>query len=175
MVTESTLRDWAQHDAACRCECGQVLRGNGYEEDPTSATLIQEAQAAAVSFANLPLDESEKPALLLVDDDQLLLRAARRLLQDHYRVLISPSPMDALRLLAEEHVDVLVTDYEIPNTKGGLWLLEQAKEQFPNVARILISSRTVPHEVRARDAVDRFVHKNAGIERLMSTITECLS
>ena len=66
MVTESTLRDWAQHDAACRCECGQVLRGNGYEEDPTSATLIQEAQAAAVSFANLPLDESEKPALLLV-------------------------------------------------------------------------------------------------------------
>ena len=178
VVTETALRDWVQHDAACQRECDQVLRGNGYEEDAASASLVQlvqEVQAAAFSVASPPLDESEKPSLLLVDDDQLLLRAARRVLRSHYRVLISPSPTDALRVLDEEKVDVLVTDHEIPNTKGGVWLLERAKERFPDVARILISSRAVPQAVQTSEAVDRFVHKNAGIDQLIRTITECLS
>lgn len=178
VVTETALHDWVQHDADCQRECDQVLRGNGYEEDTASASLVQlvqEVQAAAFSLASPPLDESEKPALLLVDDDQLLLRAARRVLRAQYVVLISPGPTDALRVLDEEKVDVLVTDYEIPNTKGGVWLLEQAKQRFPNVARILISSRAVPQDVTASDAVDRFVHKNAGIDQLIRTITECLA
>lgn len=178
VVTETALRDLASAStahSAHRRDCERVLRGNGYDEDPGSAALIDEAQSAAFGLAGTPLDSKEKPTLLLVDDDQLLLRTTRRVLRGTFHVLISPSPTDALRVLGEQRVDVVVSDREIPNTKGGVWLLEQTRDQFPEVARILISSRAVPQAVIANDAVQRFVHKNAGIDALIRQITEALS
>ncbi|HEY6723591.1 MAG TPA: response regulator [Polyangiaceae bacterium] len=176
IVNESVLRELsaAASDAHKR-ECEQALSGNGYEEDTETSAILEEAQYATISGAGIDLVESEKPKLLLVDDDQLLLRATRRVLKSHYHVLISTNPTEALMILAQEHVDALVSDYEIPSTKGGAWLLAQAKDLFPNVARILISSRPVPQEVLAHDAVQRFVHKNAGIDELVRQVSDCLA
>src|SRR5690606_31803969 len=111
---------------------------------------------------------------LLVDDDQLLLRSLKRMLRACYDVSTSTNPDDALRVLNEQHVDIIVSDYEIPNTKGGLWLLGEVSERHPRVVRILISSRTVPHGADVARVAHRFVHKNAGVEILMRHITECL-
>ena len=176
IVTESMLRELsAAAGEPHQRECERALSGNGYEEDTETSAILEEAQYATISAAGIDLVESEKPRLLLVDDDQLLLRATRRVLQSHYRVLISSNPTEALMILAQEHVDALVSDYEIPSTKGGAWLLAQAKELFPNVARILISSRAVPQEVLANEAVQRFVHKNAGIDELVRQVSDCLA
>lgn len=176
IVTESMLRELsAAASEAHQRQCERALAGNGYEEDTETSAILVEAQYATISGAGLDLTDSEKPRLLLVDDDQLLLRATRRALKSHYHVLISSHPTEALMILAHEHVDALVSDYDIPSTKGGAWLLAQAKELFPNVARILISSRTVPQEVLATDAVQRFVHKNAGIDELLRQVSDCLA
>lgn len=174
LVTELLLRDGLTADEAHRTQCRRVLRGNGYVEDAEVSAILEEAQYAAISDAGTALIESEKPRLLLVDDDQLLLRATRRALQDRYHVLISSTPTDALRIMEEQPVDVLVSDYEIPTTEGGAWLLEQAERLFPSVARILISGRRVPQAVLGNHAVQCFVHKNAGIDELMRHVTSCL-
>jgi len=176
IVTESMLREVATAAGDVhQGECERALSGNGYEQDTETSTILEEAQYATISVAGIDLVDAEKPKLLLVDDDQLLLRATRRVLKSHYRVLISSNPTEALMILAHEQVDALVSDYEIPSTKGGAWLLAQAKDLFPNVARILISSRPVPQEVLANDAVQRFVHKNAGIEELVRQVSDCLA
>lgn len=176
IVTESMLRELsaAATDAHQRA-CKRALLSNGYEDHTETSAILEEAQFATISAAGIDLADSEKPRLLLVDDDQLLLRATRRVLKNHYYVLISSNPTEALMILARERVDVLVSDYEMPSTQGGAWLLGQAKELFPNVARILISSRPVPPAVLANDAVQRFLHKNAGIEELVRQISHCLA
>lgn len=174
LVTENALRDACQRDTEWQRACARVLWANGYETNPGSSALAQEAASVAFGAAGTALDEHEKPSLLLVDDDQLLLRATRRVLDGRFRVSISPSPTLALHTLKAHSIDVIVADYEIPSTKGGVWLLEQARDRFPNVGRILISSRAVPQEVLDSDAVHQFVHKNAGLEELIRCISECL-
>lgn len=114
LVTEGMLRELsAAAGGEHQRECERALAGNGYELDAETSTILEEAQYATISGAGIDLVESEKPRLLLVDDDQLLLRAARRVLKSHYHVLISSNPMDALQILAQDHVDALVSDYEI--------------------------------------------------------------
>lgn len=73
--------------------------GNGCEEDTDTSAILEEAQYATISGAVLDLVDSEKPRLLLVDDDQLLLRATRRVLKCHYHVLTSSNPTEALMII----------------------------------------------------------------------------
>ena len=178
VLTEEVLREWALSEASLpsqyREACHRILQGNGYEQDAECAAIQEEVNLASLSAAGIGLLEHEKPTLLIVDDDQLLLRTTRRVLGAHYRVLTSHDPIDALQVLKERHVDAIVSDYDIPNTEGGLWLLERVGERFPDVARILISSRAVPREISGSHAVERFVHKNASLEELVRNITECL-
>src|SRR5688572_22994385 len=107
--------------------------------------------------AGLRRTDAQKPKLLLVDDDHLLLRAIKRALQGCYDVSTSHSPDDALRLLKEQHVDVVVSDYEIPNACGGLWLLEEVGQRYPEAVRILMSSCSLSETVTGSKVIHRFI------------------
>lgn len=173
VVTEDVLRDSARQGCVDQEECREVLRANGCEGSHASAGLVRGMSVTACD-ASCIAPRNQKPAVLLVDDDQLLLRTMKRMLRACYDVSISTNPDDALRVLNEQHIDVIVSDYEIPNTRGGLWLLGEVSEQHPEVVRILISSRAMPHAIAGCEVAHRFVHKSAGIEGLMRHITECL-
>ena len=75
---------------------------------------------------------SNPPTLLLVDDEARILSALRRSLRrEGWRVLTAGTPAEALRLLAEEPIDAVLSDHKMPGM-SGLEVLEAA-------ARILIS------------------------------------
>jgi CheY-like chemotaxis protein len=70
--------------------------------------------------------------ILLVDDDEDVREAIAAFLEArHYRVLMARTGDDALRLLSQEHVEVL-TDVVMPGL-NGIELAKQAKQLLPDL------------------------------------------
>lgn len=80
-----------------------------------------------------------KSLVLFVDDDENVLKAWRRSFnQEPYKMLFASSSEEALNLLSQYDIGVLVTDYSMPNG-NGIVLLDKVKNNYPNVARMLVS------------------------------------
>ena len=77
--------------------------------------------------------------LLLVDDEESILSALTRLFRrDGYNLLTANSGAAALRLLAANDVQVILSDQRMPNM-SGVELLTQAKELYPDSIRMVLS------------------------------------
>lgn len=81
---------------------------------------------------------TEKPTLLLVDDEERILRSLRMLFAANYRVLVTTSGHEALEILRREKVHALVSDQRMP-AMAGVDLLRQAREIAPNTMRLLLT------------------------------------
>lgn len=92
---------------------------------------------------------SEAPAtVLVVDDEARILSAVQRTLRrEGYEILTAETPAEALALLAERSVDLIVSDQKMPGM-SGLEFLARAIVLRPSAARLLITGWTeeVPRE-----------------------------
>ncbi len=79
------------------------------------------------------------PTLLLVDDEPAILSALRRLLRPMgYRLLLAEGGPAALALLAQEPVDLVLSDMRMPGMDGAQ-LLQAVRERWPETARLLLT------------------------------------
>ncbi len=87
-----------------------------------------------------PVPPADAPAtLLFVDDEPSILSALRRLFRPHgYRVLLADSGAAALEMLAQEKVDLVLSDMRMPGMDGAQ-LLQAVRERWPDVARLLLT------------------------------------
>ena len=93
-----------------------------------------------------------QPATVLVVDDELGPRESLRLtLHPPYRVLLATAGEQALSVVEQEAVDVVLLDLRLPGL-SGLQVLEQLKARHPALAVIVVSgsdpSGLVPAERR---------------------------
>ena len=79
-----------------------------------------------------------KPTLLLVDDEERILRSLRMLFFTGYNVRITTDAHEAIRILREERVHVIVSDQRMPIMLGAE-LLGIARETSPATMRILLT------------------------------------
>jgi DNA-binding NtrC family response regulator len=85
---------------------------------------------------------ASQPTVLFVDDDHLLLAAMTRALRhEPYRILTETSGEAALLVLANEEIDVLVSDRHMPGM-SGTELLKLVRRRWPTLVTILLSGRT---------------------------------
>ena len=79
--------------------------------------------------------ENRKPAIVLVDDEEMILTSIRTLLmlEADYDVACFTSPLEAVRHLENNAVDVTVSDYLMPGMTG-IQLLAEAKRRQPEAA-----------------------------------------
>ena len=79
--------------------------------------------------------------LLLVDDDPSIIQATSRLLSDFGRCRFALSAVDALRLLRQEPVDLVLLDAEMPEM-GGLEMLAlmQKSSDLAEIPVVLLTS-----------------------------------
>ena len=76
-------------------------------------------QAPARTGLTVPLREASTPTLLAVDDDPgMRLLAEAAFADDGYRILLADSGPEALRLLREQAVDVVLLDILMPGKDG---------------------------------------------------------
>lgn len=86
-------------------------------------------------------NEREK-TLLLLDDENNILRALTRVLRrDGYRILTTTSVHEAFGLLAENDVQVIISDQRMPEMSGTEFL-SRVKGIYPNTVRIVLSGYT---------------------------------
>lgn len=81
-----------------------------------------------------------QPAVLIVDDEEMVITSIRAFLQleTEYNVTGLTSPEQAVKFLETNPVDVVVSDYLMPRMTG-LQLLAKAKELQPEAARVLLT------------------------------------
>lgn len=100
--------------------------------------------------------------LLLVDDEQNILSALKRLLRrDGYQILTANSAQEGLEVLADNKVDVILSDQRMPGM-NGVEFLRTAKISYPDTVRIVLSGYTELQSVTDainEGAVYRFLTK----------------
>jgi DNA-binding NtrC family response regulator len=67
-----------------------------------------------------------KPMLLIVDDEKPTRDGLRAALEDRYDVYVAEDAAAGMTLLEQEHFDVLLTDFRLPN-EDGMKLIARAK------------------------------------------------
>jgi len=85
---------------------------------------------------------SRQRTLLLVDDEENIVAALRRLLRaEGWQLLSATSAEQALELMARHEVDVILSDQRMPGMTG-VELLRRAKQLYPETVRLVLSGYT---------------------------------
>ena len=80
--------------------------------------------------------------LLLVDDEENILRSLVRLLRrDGYKILTANSGDEGMEVLKENDVSVIISDQRMPQMTG-VEFLSEVKEIYPGTVRIVLSGYT---------------------------------
>ena len=83
----------------------------------------------------------EKRTALFVDDEEKILRALKRgLREEPYNTLFTKSGHEALEILRQNEVHVLVTDMRMPEM-SGLELFEIVKKEYPDTVIMALSGQ----------------------------------
>jgi two-component system probable response regulator PhcQ len=80
-----------------------------------------------------------QPVVLFVDDEANVLNALRRSLRkEPYELLFAQDPKEALDILKNRDVDLVVSDHLMP-AMDGLSLLKLVKKYYPKIVRVLLT------------------------------------
>ena len=79
-----------------------------------------------------------KRVLLVDDEDRILTALCRSLRREGYELVTAQTPREALKRLAEQSFDAVLTDHKMPRMTG-LQLLAKVARLQPNAARLLIT------------------------------------
>ena len=104
---------------------------------------------------------SERPVLLIVDDEERILNAlSRTLRREGWVIATAQTPHEARRVLEEQSVAAVLSDHKMP-LASGLEILALAAELRPKAARLLISGwpEQVPAERLAELGVRELLPK----------------
>jgi len=83
-------------------------------------------------------DSKKQYTILLVDDEPRITSALKAIFRRDYQVLIANSGRDALSMLEEHSVDVLISDQRMPEMTGSE-LLATVSRTHPQVMRVLLT------------------------------------
>ncbi|AZZ91869.1 response regulator [Hahella sp. KA22] len=115
--------------------------------------------------------------LAIIDDEENVLRALQRILRKKpWKVLTFSDPYEAIDALRKEPVDLVISDYRMPEM-NGVELLNSLKEVRPEALRILLSGQADIDGVTSaiNDAeIYRFISKPWSDEDLLMTLENAL-
>jgi len=121
---------------------------------PAARQMVEEAMQEASNAA--------PKAVLLVDDEQPVLRSLQRLLRrEDFPVITASSGAEALQLLKENEVAVVVSDFRMAEM-NGVQLLDKVRDERPDTRRIILTGQADMETVIGavnRGAVSKFITK----------------
>jgi len=116
--------------------------------------------------------------ILLVDDEPNVTDALKRALRrEPYEILTAVSGAAALELLERNHVDVVISDEQMPGMSGSVFL-STVRKQFPHTIRMILSGQaSLEAAVRAinEGEVYRFFLKPCNPTDLAFTVQQALA
>jgi signal transduction histidine kinase len=117
---------------------------------------------------------TRRPTLLIVDDEPDVLDSLRHLFHRRYRVLTSETGEEALKALAAEPVQVILSDQRMPGMTGDQFL-KAARERCPETIRLLFTGyaeiQTVIDAVN-EGGIFRYIHKPWDVGELEAVVAQ---
>ena len=121
---------------------------------------------------------SSKPVLLIVEDDNEMIRFLYGKLKHHYHVIKASNGRIALEILAKEEIDLVVTDIMMPET-DGLKLCTEIKSNvhYSHIPVIMLTAKVdLKSKIEGLYAgADAYVEKPFSMEHLSAQISNLLS
>ncbi len=86
------------------------------------------------------MSDEKNATILIVDDEEMVTSSLRSFLQleTPYRIQTFTSPVEALRWLDGEPIDVVIADFMMPRM-DGITFLKEVREKRPEATRILLT------------------------------------
>lgn len=126
---------------------------------------------------NTSTEKSEKPAVLIVDDEVALLGVYAAALEPYFDVTTATSARDAEFLLHRQAFKVVVADHIMPGG-NGMGFLVRAREEYPHMQRILVTGYMKP-EMLLRSvneaALFRYLVKPVAVSELVQIVQEAVA
>ncbi|KII35500.1 HD domain-containing phosphohydrolase [Pseudomonas fluorescens] len=120
---------------------------------------------------------AHRPTVLLVDDEESILNSLRRLLRGQpYDLLLATSGVQALEILAQQPVNLVVSDARMPGMDGAS-LLAHVRERYPATARIMLTGYADPAAIikAINDGqIHRYISKPWNDEELLLILRQSL-
>jgi two-component system NtrC family sensor kinase len=120
---------------------------------------------------------SSPSTILIVDDDEHVRRALRRVLRRaRCRILDAPDAAAGLQHLEREPVQVVVSDYRMPGM-NGVEFLRAVKGRWPRIQRVLLTGQadsTAIEEAVNQSEIFRFIWKPWDDTHLIITIQSAI-
>jgi two-component system, response regulator PdtaR len=114
--------------------------------------------------------QNEKPTVLVVDDEPLIRLYACGIIEEAgYPTKEAGDAEEAMRILADGRVTIVIADIEMPGSMGGLALVRQVRDTWPHIAVIVASGKHLPLPDELPEESE-FLAKPFSRERLLSLI-----
>jgi DNA-binding NtrC family response regulator len=121
-----------------------------------------------------PRQTAAKRTVLIVDDDPQILRLVEKMLRPQsYKILVAPRPTQALEILENETVDLLISDIGMPEMDGHK-LAEKVLEMRPETSILLISGQYREDSLGKKAPRMRFLPKPFFPSDLLEALRELL-
>ena len=118
-----------------------------------------------------------KKKILCVDDDPIILKALERLFRkENYDIYKAESGDEALSILEKTPIDLVISDYKMPEL-SGVELLKKIKKKYPTTTRIILSAYAdIDSVVSAinEGQIYRYCHKPWDNDNLKLTVKQSL-
>ena len=121
---------------------------------------------------------SNKPVLLIVEDDKELLQFLSGKFKHNYHIFKAYNGKIALEILEKEDVDIVVTDIMMPETDGLQLCMEiKSNVNYSHIPIIILTAKTdLKSKIGSLDAgADAYVEKPFSMEHLSAQITNLLN
>lgn len=92
----------------------------------------------------------ELATVLIVEDEQPARMALQAILEDLYEVVATADANQAERVLENQSIHILLTDYDMPG-RSGIELITTVLDKYPHVVPILLTAYSSKREVRTVD------------------------
>ncbi|SCA57261.1 putative HDOD domain family [Candidatus Terasakiella magnetica] len=120
----------------------------------------------------------KKPHILFVDDESNILMGLRRGLHGKrklWKMSFAEGGHEALELVRNDHIDVIVTDMRMP-IMDGAQLLEEVRELSPDTARVVLSGYSKDEAIlRVVGAAHQYLAKPCNFELLEATLERLIT
>ena len=95
------------------------------------------------------MSDSQKkplPSILIIDDEPRSIETLERILDEHFDVYTANNADEALVVLKQEWIQIVVCDQRMPDVTG-VELCSQIRESWPEIIRMIISGYTDSEDI----------------------------
>jgi two-component system, sensor histidine kinase and response regulator len=121
-------------------------------------------------------EDDERAAILLVDDESLILQSMELVLERQYKVFKETDPLKVMKFLSSNRIDVVISDEMMPGLRG-CELAERIHNEHPNICKIILSGNSDKKDiVKAinKGHIFSFLFKPVDVNQLLQAVRQGL-